>query len=405
MRRSDVSLADLYLLPPRNGIYKKKEFRGSGVKMVNMGELFANDSISNQEMERVELSNDEQAKYLVEDGDLLFGRRSLVEAGAGKCSILKDPLEPTTFESSIIRVRLDKTKVEPLYLFYFFASPEGRGKIRSIVTGTNVKGIRLTVLGTLSVTLPDLVAQRRIASILSAYDDLVENNVRRIKLLEQSARLLYDEWFARLRFPGHEHTRIVKGVPEGWETFNVPDLIEINPRTVPPEGEILYVPMASLSERSMTVSFKEMEKRAKPTGAKFRNGDILFPRITPCLENGKTAFVNFLAEGEIACGSTEFIVLRGKKVTPEFVYSLARTYEFRENAIKSMIGSSGRQRVQETCFGEFRVILPPRLLLDQFEEITSSIFKMIAKLHFELEKLKQARNILLPKLMSQEIEL
>lgn len=303
-------------------------------------------------------------------------------------------------------VRPDTNKVAPLFLLYYFLSARWRQVVESnIITGATVDRIPIERFPDFPVSLPDLPVQKRIADIISAYDEQIDNNIRRIKLLEESARLLYEEWFARLRFPGHEHTRIVKGVPEGWETFNVPDLIEINPRTVPPEGEILYVPMASLSERSMTVSFKEMEKRAKPTGAKFRNGDILFPRITPCLENGKTAFVNFLAEGEIACGSTEFIVLRGKKVTPEFVYSLARTYEFRENAIKSMIGSSGRQRVQETCFGEFRVILPPRLLLDQFEEITSSIFKMIAKLHFELEKLKQARNILLPKLMSQEIEL
>jgi type I restriction enzyme S subunit len=209
----------------------------------------------------------------------------------------------------------------------------------------------------------------------------------------------------RLRFPGYEHTKISKGVPEGWKKDYVPELIEINPKTrVSIDKDVRYVPMAALSETSMVVSFKEMERREKATGAKFRNGDTLFPRITPCLENGKTAFVNFLNEGEVACGSTEFIVLRGKNVSPEFVYCFARTYDFRENAIKSMIGSSGRQRVQETCFDEFPVLFPSNVIMYQFNDAISSVFKMISVLHLESEKLRQARDLLLPKLMGGEVE-
>jgi type I restriction enzyme S subunit len=123
------------------------------------------------------------------------------------------------------------------------------------------------------------------------------------------------------------------------------------------------------------------------------------------LENGKTGFVNFMADEEAGRGSTEFIVLRSKRVTPEFVYCLARTHDFRGNAIKSMIGSSGRQRVQESCFEKFMVSIPPRSLLDLFSESAEPIFQQIKVLHAQNQKLRAARDLLLPRLMSGEIEL
>ena len=206
MKWPDVIFETLYLAPSRNGVYKPKEFHGSGCRIVNMGEMFGYDFISNQEMKRLEMDDAELAISSLEDGDLLFGRRSLVEAGAGKCSIVIEPSEPLTFESSIIRVRLNKESVNPRFFYYYFRSPQGRGSIRSIVSGTNVKGIRGSDLKRLLVTCPDKKIQDEVASKLYAYDELIENNHRRIALLEETARLLYKEWFVDLRFPGNEHT-------------------------------------------------------------------------------------------------------------------------------------------------------------------------------------------------------
>ena len=127
-------------------------------------------------------------------------------------------------------------------------------------SGASIPTLNRNNLDNLIVSIPEVEQQKRIASILSAYDDLIENNLRRIKLLEESARLLYKEWFVYLRFPGYEHTRIIDGVPEGWERKRVPEIIEINPKvSIKNEAEILYVPMASLSETSMIVSFDNME--------------------------------------------------------------------------------------------------------------------------------------------------
>jgi restriction endonuclease S subunit len=193
--------------------------------MINMGELFANDRIGDINMELVPMNERELSSMLVEPGDLLFARQSLVLAGAGKCSIVRDVAEPTTFESHIIRVRLNEEIANPAYFYYYFKSPICR--IRSIVIQGVQAGIRGNDLKKLKVHVPSVSEQCSIASTLSAYDDLIENNRRRIQLLEQAARLLYKEWFVYLRFPGHEHVNIKDGVPEGWEKKMLGDIIEI----------------------------------------------------------------------------------------------------------------------------------------------------------------------------------
>jgi type I restriction enzyme S subunit len=282
--------------------------------------------------------------------------------------------------------------------------------LKSILSGISsdkaaVPGVNRNELHARKVTVTrDLVQQRAIAATLSTYDDLTENNRRRIALLEEAARLLYREWFVHLRFPGHEHIRIVDGVPEGWERMSLPDVIDVNPKTPIEKGrEIWYVPMAALSETGMTADIGSFERRTKHTNVKFKRHDVLLARITPCLENGKTSFVYFLQDDEVACGSTEFIVLRGKRVSAYFTYCLARSYPFRENAIKSMIGSSGRQRVQVSCFDEYDVPLPPKHLLDMFDEIASENFEQIRVLMAQNDRLAQARDLLLPRLMNGEI--
>jgi type I restriction enzyme, S subunit len=250
----DVTFDTLYAVPSRNGVYKPKEFHGNGCRIVNMGELFGFDFISNQEMHRLELNDIELTANSLEDGDLLFGRRSLVEAGAGKCSLVVEPPEPLTFESSIIRVRLNKEVVNPRFLYYYFHSPQGRGRVRSIVSGTNVKGIRGSELKRLFVAHPPKSVQDRIASILSAYDDLIENNRRRMALLEAATQQFYREWFVHLRFPGHEHTHITDGVPEGWVRVPTQEVIDINPRThLSGEYDHWFVEMSDLTTNNMVI--------------------------------------------------------------------------------------------------------------------------------------------------------
>ena len=289
---------------------------------------------------------------------------------------------------------------------YYFLQTMGFERLDA---GASNPSLNRNHIHTIPVLWPTLPLQRRIADILSAYDDLVENSERRIRILEEMARALYLEWFVHFRFPGHEdHPRVPSSlgeIPEGWELKSVPECVHINPRVVVPrDGEKPFVPMGCLSNDSMIIA--GVEFREGNSGAKFQNYDTLFARITPCLENGKTGFVQFLSDADaVAFGSTEFIVLRSLTLTPEFVYCLARSEEFRGLAIKSMSGATGRQRVQERCFEDIQIAQPPRVLLDQFSYVISPSFRLIHRLHLQTQNLRRTRDLLLPRLLSGQIDL
>ena len=308
------------------------------------------------------------------------------------------------FPDSVIGFIPDPEKADARFVKYLFDAVL-KLQYRQFTQGAAQDNLSQAKLLALKFLVPDDVTeQTRIADFIATYDDLIENNSRRIQLLEESARLLYQEWFVQLRFPGHEQVKITDGIPEGWEPTLVPDVIDVNPRTPVEKGkEIWYVPMSSLSETAMTANRADFELRTKHTNVKFKKNDVLLARITPCLENGKTGYAYFLDEDEVACGSTEFIVLRGKRLPSEFVYCLARSYPFRENAIKSMTGSSGRQRVQNSCFDKYSVPLPPNSILEEFVQVVQSNFEQIRNLMTQNAKLAQARDLLLPKLMSGEL--
>lgn len=219
-----VRFGELYAIPSGNGLSRPSAVRGEGYRMIGMGELFANDIINDMEMERVQMSERELASFLVEENDLLFARQSMVASGAGKCSIVKEIIEPTTYESHLIRVRLNKEKCNPWFYYYLFKLPDN--PIKAIVNQCAQAGIRGNELVKVKVPLPKKEHQDRIASILSNYDNLIEVNNKRIKVLEQMVENLYKEWFVRFRFPGHETAEFENGLPKGWEYKRFEDVFD-----------------------------------------------------------------------------------------------------------------------------------------------------------------------------------
>lgn len=335
-------------------------------------------------------------------GDVILTR----EAPLGEVGLLRT--NDTVFLGQrLVSYRANPAKLDNRFLLYAFQSRDVQSQIKALGSGSTVEHMRVPDAEKLTVLLPPLATQHRIADILSAYDDLIENNTRRIKILEEMARSLYREWFVNFRFPGHEKVKMVNSplgkVPEGWEVMPVSEAVELNPRTpVPKEGEKPFVPMNALSNDSMLID--GVEQREGNSGSKFKNGDTLFARITPCLENGKTGFVQFL-EGDdaVAFGSTEFVVLRERRFTREMNYLLAREPAFREHAIKSMTGASGRQRVQEKCFDTFLVAVPPRKYGARFTDAVRPMFRQVHVLAHANHRLRETRDLLLPRLISGEI--
>lgn len=335
-------------------------------------------------------------------GDVILTR----EAPLGEVGMLRGE-HHVFLGQRLVLYRADPRKLDNRFLLYAFRTDFVRGQVLSYGSGSTVEHMRVPDCEKIELLVPSLGYQRRVADILSAYDDLIENNTRRIRILEEMAQRLYREWFVHFRFPGHENVRMVESelglIPEGWRPQRVTESVLVNPLTrVLREGEKPFVPMGSLSESSMLIS--DIETRTGNSGSKFMNGDTLFARITPCLENGKTGFVQFLpSDRSVAFGSTEFIVLRSKTLCPEYVYLMARTEEFRNNAIKSMSGATGRQRVQQACFNRFHIAQPDDATLEQFQNTVGPMFRMVSLLAAKNANLRATRDLLLPKLISGEI--
>lgn len=312
--------------------------------------------------------------------------------------------KPFVFQRHIAILRPNK-KVNARFLYYKMLSRDFYMKADAAAIGAAQRTVSLTSLRNIEIIVPPIETQRRIADILSAYDDLIDNNRKQIKLLEEAAQRLYKEWFVDLRFPGHEHTKIVDGVPEGWKPCTLDDVIEFDPKVRLDKDRVKqFVPMSALSTSSMVLDINEIIKTKSNSGSKFQNGDTLLARITPCLENGKTAFVYGLESDEGAVGSTEYIVMRSKRLNPYMVYLLSRTSVFRLAAINSMSGSDGRQRVKADKLKALAYLLAPTGLIHSFERIASPMFEMIFELNKQIFATTEARDRLLPKLMSGEVE-
>jgi len=299
--------------------------------------------------------------------------------------------------------RADPAIVLPEYLSYCLQSFYVQQQIQSFGKGSTVAHMRVPDAKKLMLPTPDISIQKVICRHLDGLDRAFEINIRRIALLEESARSLYRQWFIQRRFWGHERIRTVNDLPSGWSQCPAQQVIDFNPATRFSKGQIApFIPMTSLSESSMVID--PIEVREAGGGARFRNGDTLLARITPCLENGKTGYVQFMVTADqIATGSTEFIVMRPKGDYSCWVYCLARTAEFRQHAINSMSGADGRQRVKEEALATLSITWPSTGILQQFEDAVRPMFSQIQVLTSANVRLREARNLLLPRLMDGRI--
>ena len=273
--------ATLFAEPPRNGLTRPKTVRGSGVKMVNMGEIFDHPRLNNVPMERVPLNRSERSRFLLQDGDLLFARQSLLRSGAGKCSIFLGDHEPTTFESHLICVRLNQAKADPLFYHYYFQSHEGRSAIQSIVEqGAGASGIRGTDLAAIEVVWRPIAVQRKVANILGTLDDKIDLNRRMNQTLEDIARALFKSWFIDFEpvrskiegkdtglprrisdlFPDKLEDSKLGSIPAGWSAGCVGDIAISLRRSVDQKGldaGTPYIGLEHMPQREMGTRHQE----------------------------------------------------------------------------------------------------------------------------------------------------
>jgi len=314
--------------------------------------------------------------------------------------------------------------------FLFYALKGTMIEMRALTYGTVFETITINTFDHWLIPLPPLPVQRAIAHILGTLDDKIELNRKMNETLEQMARALFKSWFidfepvrAKMEgrwkkgqslpgLPAHLYDifpdRLVNSelgkIPEGWRLLELSEVFEINPPRHLQKGEIApYLDMSNMpTNRHMPIA---VIPRAFSSGTKFINGDTLIARITPCLENGKTAFVNFLKSDQVGWGSTELIVLRPKPpLPPEFGYCLARHSEFREYAIHSMTGTSGRQRVQLAALARYIFVVPTEKVACVFGNAIKQFFSRGIKAYYESRTLALLRDNILPKIIQGEIQ-
>ena len=392
----EVDFESLFATPSRNGVYKSKDHHGSGVPIVNMGELFAFNRIGNQPMSLIRMSDAEMDKSGLMDGDLLFGRRSLVEEGAGKCSMVYKPAGPLTFESSIIRVRLNRAIADPEFFFNYFRSPIGRSRIRAIVGGAAVKGIRGSDLKLIKVHVPPIDEQIAIRQVVALYDDLITTNQRRIALLEDAARRLYREWFVHLRFPGHESVPVKDGVPEGWAKLPLGDVAEITMGQSPEskyyntdgDGLPFHQGVSDFGHR-----FVKHEAYTKQATRIAEAGDIL------CSVRAPVGRLNFTRD-KIAIGRG-LSAMRSRTGHQSLLFYQLDALFVEEDMIGggAIFASVGKKEL----FGQL-ILQPSTSIATTFNRLVSDLDLQIENLDSQNQELAKARDLLLPKLISGQLD-
>lgn len=254
--------------------------------------------------------------------------------------------------------------------------------------GSVAQRLNLPVIRGIPIPIPPLREQESIAATLGALDDKVESNRRAINLAEEVVRARFGDLFD------------IHHVPDG---VPISGLVDINPRRNLPAGtDATYVGMSSLPEFSAEIY--DWVSRPAGSGQRFVNGDVLMARITPCLENGKTAVVDMVEEGMVGWGSTEYVVLSPRPdISTPWIYCLVRSEEIRSFTIRSMSGTSGRQRFQAERFKQYKIPRPSAEALLRFNSFAIPIFRRMTQLRDESNRLAALRDALLPELLSGRI--
>jgi type I restriction enzyme, S subunit len=298
-------------------------------------------------------------------------------------------------------VDLDESRIDRRYLYHLFNNRTVRHQISASASGTKVRHTAPERIGRVEVELPPLSSQRRIAETLTAYDNLIENNRRRMALLEEAARQLYQEWFVRLRFPGHEHTRITDGVPEGWERKTLAEVAEINRESLSSsfDGQIAYIDIASVTpgqiNETTEYAFREAPSRARRV---VRQGDIIWSCVRP---NRKSHAVIWQPVPTLIA-STGFAVITPTSVPTSFLYRATTTSEF-VGYLENHARGAAYPAVVAGDFERASILVPTKALLVSSNEIAEPLLEQCHCLEEQTQKLRAARDLLLPRLMSGEI--
>jgi type I restriction enzyme S subunit len=375
----------------------QSDYSEIGVPVV-MPKDIINGCIDESTIARVESHHVERlSRHKISEGDILYARRGDV----GKCAYAIGAQKGWLCGTGCLRVTIDKEKALPKFIFFQLQKRETIGWVEKHAIGATMLNLNTSILSDVPIELPPFPTQNRIATILSRYDSLIENYQKQIKLLEEAAQRLYKEWFVDLRFPGHETTTIVDGVPEGWSKGMLDDIAYESGKKVDKRNRDYYdyyLPIDCLPKHSLTYLTPADISLAESSLVSFEENDIIFGAMRPYFH--KICF----AQSRGLTRTTCFVLNSNHKEFREFLLMLL----FDDSTVKHATSISVGTTMPYTRWKEFKsmeIVIPAKEIAIAFGNKISSITKVLKDLSSQIRLLTEARDRLLPKLMSGNVSM
>lgn len=354
----------------------------------------------------------EPAEYIAADSYDEWMRRGLpqeldvlitTEAPLGEVALLR-MREPIALAQRVILLRADRATIDPVYLFYALQSDFTRAELHARASGTTVAGIKQRELRQVRVPIPPLPVQRRIAGILSAYDDLIANCEQRIRVLDELVRALYREWFVLFRYPGHEETPLVESslgrIPKGWRAERAGGVIRETRRTVHKgalaDGQTRYVGLEHIPRRSLALNAWAEARELGSNKLRFEPGEVLFGKIRPYFHKVSVAPFHGV------CSADTFVISARSELLRAFATGLVSSDEFVAHASATANGAK-MPRASWEVLTNFPVALPPSALLGSFSSRVEPWIACQQSLVLRTHHLRKTRDLLLPRLLSGQL--
>ena len=396
-----VKLGDLYEV--HNGLSKGGKFFGSGYPFLTFSTVFNNYFIPDEMTDLVQSTEAERKNYSVLRGDVFVTRTSETSDELGmSCVALKD-YPNATYNGFTKRMRPITDQVLPEYIGYYMRMPSFRGEFQAFSTMTTRASLKNEDLLSLTVKLPSLDVQEKIAQTLRNYDNLINNNNKQIILLEEAAQRLYKEWFVDLHFPRYEDVQILDGIPEGWENKNTVDLSTVLRRGISPvyneKGRYTVINQKCIRTAIMGLDEARKQEKEYPDEINLQDADTVICS-TGIGTLGRVGQV--YGEYPATTIDSHVTLVRAKRYKNLLYYSIKAKQDYLMGLGR---GSTNQQELYKNVIGETEVLWPSSDIASKFEEIATPIHRMITVLNRTIYEAKEARDRLLPMLMSGEIEL
>jgi type I restriction enzyme S subunit len=391
------------------GAWNSREYADSGIPIVQVTNI-SNNTIALDQCKYLSLESlTKYKKHMLFEEDLIIAtvgsHPTQPNSVVGRVAIIPKFAQGSLLNQNAVRLSPKSKDLDKKYLGHLGKSPFFRNYIIAHARGSaNQVRMSIGLLKEMDVYLPSLPIQRKIASILSTYDNLIENNTRRIEILEQMAKLVYEEWFVKFRFPGHEYEKIIDGVPEGWKKTNALEIMDVlsggTPKTSVPDFWDGGIPFFTPKDSTDTPYVLETEKNISEQGLS-KCSSKLYPKDTIFITARGTVGKLNLAQVPMAMNQSCYALVGKEPLTQYFLYCAlhATIDQFKSRAVGAVFDAIIRDTFKAIPF-----VIPSKNLINDFTETVASSFKQIDNLIMQNRNLKETRDLLLPKLISGEID-